>query len=81
MLLLPLPPQLLLLRCYHFSVRERPYVDDEPVVDLSKVWDIARAWTAAEEARYSAWIREMFRAPRGRELAYARLDHAPREQS
>ncbi len=38
------------------------------------VWPIERAWSESEEALYSAWVREMFRAPRGRELAYAQLD-------
>jgi hypothetical protein len=33
------------------------------------VWPVERAWTGAEEALYSAWVRELFHAPRGEELA------------
>src|SRR5690606_34317108 len=47
------------LRCVSFVVRERPFKDDS-VVDLATVWDNQRAWTAAEEALYSAWVRELF---------------------
>jgi hypothetical protein len=38
------------------------------------VWPVARQWTPGEEALYSAWIRELFHAKRGEELAFARLD-------
>src|SRR5450432_1019842 len=38
------------------------------------VWPVARNWTGGEEALYSAWIREMFHAPRGEDLSFARLD-------
>jgi len=33
------------------------------------VWPIAREWTGAEEALFSAWVRALFHAPRGDELA------------
>ena len=33
------------------------------------VWPIDRKWTGAEEALYSAWVRALFHAPRGEELA------------
>jgi hypothetical protein len=33
------------------------------------VWPIDRAWNGAEEALYSAWVRGLFHAPRGEELA------------
>lgn len=33
------------------------------------VWPIDRAWTGAEEALFSAWVRALFHAPRGEELA------------
>lgn len=37
------------------------------------VWPLNRRWTAAEEALFSAWLREMFHAPRGEELAWSAL--------
>ncbi len=37
------------------------------------VWPIRRAWDAGEEALFSAWVREMFHAPRGEELAWSAL--------
>ena len=36
----------------------------------SSVWPVTRRWGADEEALYSAWIRELFHAERGEELAY-----------
>ncbi|MFO7564568.1 MAG: hypothetical protein R6X02_18125 [Enhygromyxa sp.] len=60
------------LRCVSFVVRERPYSDDS-VVDLSTVWDNQRAWTAAEEALYSAWVRELFHGPPDQDLAWKAL--------
>jgi len=60
------------LRCVTFVVRERPFRDDS-VVDLSTVWDNERAWTAAEEALYSAWIRELFTGPLDQDLAWTGL--------
>ncbi|HLT38026.1 MAG TPA: hypothetical protein VK034_17190, partial [Enhygromyxa sp.] len=60
------------LRCVSFVVRERPFKDDS-VVDLATVWDNQRAWTAAEEALYSAWVRELFAGPVDRDLAWKAL--------
>lgn len=60
------------LRCVSFVVRERPFKDDS-VVDLATVWENQRAWTAAEEALYSAWIRELFAGPPDRDLAWKAL--------
>ncbi|HYC22580.1 MAG TPA: hypothetical protein VEI94_07750 [Candidatus Bathyarchaeia archaeon] len=37
-------------------------------------WPMSRSWSGAEEALYAAWLRELFRAPRGEELAFPRLD-------
>ncbi|MEZ4381707.1 MAG: hypothetical protein R3A79_10175 [Nannocystaceae bacterium] len=37
------------------------------------VWPIRRRWDAAEEALFSAWVRELFHAERGEELAYRAL--------
>lgn len=38
------------------------------------VWPATRSWDAGEEALYSAWVRELFTAPRGEELAWKRFD-------
>ena len=37
------------------------------------VWPISRRWSPAEEALFSAWVRELFHAERGEELAYRAL--------
>lgn len=37
------------------------------------VWPVTRSWDAGEEALYSAWVRALFHAPRGAELAQAAL--------
>ncbi len=37
------------------------------------VWPISRRWSSAEEALFSAWVRELFHAERGEELAYRAL--------
>ncbi|MCB9756028.1 MAG: hypothetical protein H6713_39405 [Myxococcales bacterium] len=59
------------LACASFTVGDARASSRAP---RGAVWPIEREWSAAEEALYSAWIREMFRAPSGRELSYARLD-------
>ena len=38
------------------------------------VWPVSRSWDAGEEALFSAWVRELFTAPRGEELAWERFD-------
>lgn len=45
------------------------------------VWPISRRWTAAEEALFSAWVREMFHAPRGESLAWKALHEATAQRS
>jgi hypothetical protein len=37
------------------------------------VWPVTRAWDASEEALYSAWVRALFHAPRGEDLAWSAL--------
>lgn len=37
------------------------------------VWPVERRWNAAEEALFSAWVRALFHAPRGEELAWSAL--------
>ncbi len=43
-------------------------------------WPNERVWTRAEEALYSAWIRELFHAPRGNDLAFRWLDEVTSER-
>lgn len=38
------------------------------------VWPVSRRWDAGEEALYSAWVRELFTAPAGEDLAWKRFD-------
>ena len=38
------------------------------------VWPATRSWDLGEEALFSAWVRELFTAPRGEELAWKRFD-------
>jgi hypothetical protein len=68
------------LRCYAFMVREYPYVDEEEV-DLSVVWKNERSWNAAEEALYSAWLRELFHGPPDEDLAWKALSEVTSDSS
>ncbi len=45
------------------------------------VWPVKRRWDAGEEALYSAWVREMFTAPPGEDLAWKRLDQVTSDAS
>ncbi len=45
------------------------------------VWPVVRGWDAGEEALFSAWVREMFTAPRGEELAWPRFDQVTSDAS
>ncbi|MCA9696379.1 MAG: hypothetical protein KC431_02555, partial [Myxococcales bacterium] len=60
------------LDCTSFGLRRSRFEDESPV-DLSKVWEVERPWTAAEEALYSAWIRELFAGPPEQDLAWRAL--------
>lgn len=50
-----------------------------PIVTLSEegavdeAWETRRSWRPREEALFSAWLRELFHAPRGEDLAFKRL--------
>ncbi len=44
------------------AARPRPAAGD-------RIWPISRRWNAGEEALYSSWVRALFHAPRGEELA------------
>ena len=44
------------------------------------IWPVRRAWDGGEEALYSAWLRELFHAERGADLAYRALDEVTRDR-
>jgi len=62
------------LRCTHVRIFAQPAPKKPREAREEGIWPVIRNWTRGEEALYSAWIREMFHAPRGDELAFARLD-------
>ncbi len=43
---------------------------------LTHAWKTRRSWRPREEALFSAWLRELFHAPRGEELAFGALREA-----
>lgn len=62
------------LRCASFRVHRRAR-DSKPRAALGgAIWPVKRAWNGAQEALYSAWVREMFHAERGEALAWPALD-------
>lgn len=60
------------LGCRELTVRGSVARAVRPAAD-DAVWPVTRRWDAGEEALYSAWVRALFHAPRGDELAYAAL--------
>lgn len=60
------------LRCRSVGLRMGSF-EDESEPDLGVVWPIERAWGEAEEALYSAWIRELFHGPPDEDLAWGAL--------
>ncbi|MCB9752497.1 MAG: hypothetical protein H6713_21285 [Myxococcales bacterium] len=62
------------LACLRFRVRAGGGARTPPTPEGGVVWPVKRGWDAGEEALYSAWVREMFHAPRGDDVAYRRLD-------
>jgi hypothetical protein len=62
------------LRCMAFRVFGAPGPKKARTALTESIWPIVRRWNRGEEALYSAFIREMFHAPRGEELAFNRLD-------
>jgi hypothetical protein len=63
--------------CASFTVQRTPAA--ARVSDPQTLWPVARAWSAAEEALYSAWVRELFHAPVTADLAFRRLDELTRD--
>jgi hypothetical protein len=62
------------LRCDDAVVVDGARATRVPPIDPTRVWEATRAWGPAEEALYGAWVRELFHAPVGVELAWKRLD-------
>lgn len=62
------------LRCTKFWAQAHRPKRTLPEPDLEQVWGTRRAWDASEEALYSAWVRELFHAPAGEDLAFEALD-------
>jgi hypothetical protein len=61
------------LRCAKAKVAKvAPPSKPRPASDRH-VWPVDSAWTAGEEALFSAWVRELFWAPRGEDLAWKAL--------
>ncbi|MEX1366122.1 MAG: hypothetical protein AB1Z98_23555, partial [Nannocystaceae bacterium] len=62
------------LGCRSLTVRRKPGARRAVAKALDDgVWPVSREWTAAEEALFSAWLRELFHAPRGEDLAWSAL--------
>jgi hypothetical protein len=62
------------LRCATITVASRPTRRDPRQTAADGLWPVSRSWNEGEESLYSAWIREIFRAPLGQELAFGKLD-------
>jgi hypothetical protein len=62
------------LRCTNFRIYGGPGPKKARPALTDSIWPVVRRWSKSEEALYSAFVREMFHAPRGEELAFARLD-------
>jgi hypothetical protein len=62
------------LRCAKFWAQQHGPKRTLPEPNLAQVWETKRAWDAANEALYSAWVRELFHAPAGESLAFSALD-------
>lgn len=61
------------LACQTITIASR-HADASPrPASADHVWPVSRAWTGAEEALFSAWVRELFHAERGRDLAWSAL--------
>ena len=69
------------LRCMNFRIFGGPGPKKARPALTESIWPVVRRWNRAEEALYSAFVREMFHAPRGEELAFARLTRSRRARS
>ena len=60
--------------CLKIKVRAQASREAPPAAPQNQAWPSVRAWDAGEEALYSAWLRALFHAELGADLAYAALD-------
>lgn len=67
------------LRCATVRVKKGPARLRPRNAGTDAVWPIERKWTGAEEALFSAWVRALFSAPRGEELAKKALHEVTSE--
>lgn len=61
------------LRCAKVHVAKGTPKLEPPPADTDEVWSLRRKWGPAEEALFSAWVRELFWAPTGEDLAFDQL--------
>lgn len=61
------------LRCATVRVSARASTRQPRQARPDRVWPIERSWSGAEEALYGAWLRELFHAERGEDLAFRAL--------
>lgn len=60
--------------CLRVKIRAQPAREAPPPAPGNQAWPSVRAWDAGEEALYSAWLRELFHAEPGADLATTALD-------
>ncbi len=60
--------------CLRIKVRAKAGRETPPPAPGNRAWVSTRAWDGGEEALYSAWLRELFHAEIGAELATTALD-------
>ena len=60
--------------CLRVKVRAQAGREAPPPAPGNVAWPSVRAWDAGEEALYSAWVRELFHAELGADLATTALD-------
>lgn len=60
--------------CLRVKVRAQPTRESPPAAPGNQAWPSVRAWDAGEEALYAAWVRELFHAELGADLATTSLD-------
>lgn len=60
--------------CLRVKIRAQAAREAPPPAPGNQAWPSVRAWDAGEEALYSAWLRELFHAELGADLATTALD-------
>lgn len=68
------------LACLTVKVHARASSRPRPA-RADAVWPVTRGWDAGEEALFSAWVRELFHAPRGDDLAWSALHEVTSDAS